>query len=315
MVQHLDNALDRWSPGGESSWPELAEAVLTLVGDSEDGEALVHKHPDLFRRFAVSPLLSDRAELEAFVDENSDELAAIAEELHSPPPGTVFIPTAGYRAMRTARRMVRAAHEHEPGKDALHSLLREHSRTSAFAWMMLGVRGDTSVLELALDLLPEGGVNRSARNYLKSLPAKAGLPVARMLVARGDEPYAEAGWSILVEHATAADVPLIHAAFEAALAAGDFDHVVVVLNGLILHPSRGPYPAARGCFESAPYAVARFQAARLLSLTDPGFAEEFAFECLWDCDPDTQQLAAQIVAPATCEIRDRVAKIASASLP
>ena len=149
------------------------------------------------------------------------------------------------------------------------------------------------------------------RNYLKSLPAKAALPAARTLVARGDEPYAEAGWSMLAEHATAADVPLIHAEFEAKLAAGDFDHVVVVLNGLILHPLRGPYPAARACFESAPYAVARFQAARLLSLTDPGFAEEFGFECLWDCDPDTQQLAAQIVAPATCEIRDRVAKIAS----
>ena len=69
------------------------------------------------------------------MDENSDELQAIAEEMHSPPPGTVVIPTGGYRAMRSARRMIRAARKDDSGKEALHRLLREHSRTSSYAWM------------------------------------------------------------------------------------------------------------------------------------------------------------------------------------
>jgi hypothetical protein len=120
------------------------------------------------------------------------------------------------------------------------------------------------------------------------------------------------GWTLLGDHASETDVPLLYAELVSRLGAGDFGDLFSVIKGLIRNPRSGPYPAARTCFESADYARARWAAAHLLSVTDPSFADDLAFECLWDCELRTRQLAARLIAPATCEIRDRVASIPAA---
>ena len=152
------------------------------------------------------------------------------------------------------------------------------------------MRGDTSVLELALEeLRPTRRVaGGGPPEYLEWLPAEVTLPIARKLVTRGDEASVTMGWELLVRHATAADVPILHADIQSALEAGDFDRVAGVLYALSRHPEHGPYAGVRTCFESTPDPMARRAAACVLRHTDPRFAEELAFERLWDCEAATQ---------------------------
>lgn len=190
---------------------------------------------------------------------------------------------------------------------------RPEADSSTETWRALGMQGDTSVLALALEKVRDRKAGSGPRSYLSALPAETVLPFARELAGSTDARETALGWSLLARHSAAEDAPRLYAELVSALNDDDFRQVGTVLSGLVRHPECGPYPVARTCFETVPYTYARIRAARLLSVTDPqGFADELAFECLWDCEDATRELAAEVIAPATSEIRDRVATIAAA---
>ena len=181
---------------------------------------------------------------------------------------------------------------------------------ATWAWRYLGRQGDASTVEIAVEQLARQPFRHSEpRIYLEGLPAHMTLPIARQLVTRSDQASPSMGWTLLGRHAAQTDVPRLYAELVSRVAAADFDDLECVIEGLIRHPGCGPYPAARTCFENTGDAGVRSAAADLLSGSDPRFADELAFECLWDSDPRTRRLAARLIAPTTSEIRDRVASI------
>jgi hypothetical protein len=292
-------------------WLELAEAVLARVTDSDEGKALQETRPDFVEEFMAWPLWNAGARLEAFARDNWEELEAIAESMQSPAEDVVVVPTKGFLARQAAAELVRAARADEAGVSALHAVLREESDLATWAWRHLGWQGDASALEIAVDQLGSLRFRSSARRlYLEGLPAETTLPLARQLVTRNDEASTRMGWTLLARHAAQSDVPLLHAELVSRVAAGDYRDISSVICGLTRHPGCGPYPAARTCFEAADYASARSAAARLLSAGD--CFTDLAFECLWDSELSTRQLAARVIAPTTREIRDRLASIPAA---
>lgn len=310
ILEHISWLADTGESRYFPVWLELAEAVLARVSDSDEGKALQEKRPDFVEEFMAWPLWNAVARLEASAHDNWEELEAIAELLQSPPDDVVVIPTEGYLAKQEASELVRAAQTDEAAVPVLHAVLREESSRATWAWRFLARRCDASAVEIALEQLPSQRFRGSApRVYLEELPAHVTLPIARQLVSRSDEASTSMGWTLLGHHACESDVPVLYAELESRVAAGNFSHLSSVIAGLIRHPGCGPYPAARTCFEAADYAGARSAAAHLLSVSEARFADDLAFECLWDSELSTRRLAAQVIEPVTTEIRDRVASI------
>jgi hypothetical protein len=294
-------------------WPELQEAVVARVCDHHDGQALLAERSDFVEIFATWPLWTTRTQLREWIREHDEEIREFADLCDSGEIDEIATPTKGFLDAQYARELVRAARSDYASAVELQRVLRdeEYSQRSFWTWRVLGMQGDTSVAELARERL------RSEREYgpgeyLRRLPPAAALPIARELVASDHQADLTIGWHILRRHARSADVPFMYRELEGAIERGDWDRACDALIGLARRPRRGPYPAAWVCFETAPCASARSLAARVLSRTDQRFADEFAFECLWDCDVETRRLAAGVIAPATAEIRDRVAAIEAA---
>jgi hypothetical protein len=213
-------------------------------------------------------------------------------------------------AMESAVALTRAAHSSDAAGRALRRTLRQDSRISYFAWVGLGLQGDTGVVVLALEELPKARRHGDGpRTYLEHLPGETTLPIARDLIKRSDEACASMGWQLLAAHGSAADMPVLHAELLRVLAEDDWDDVRTVLRGFIGNLKSGPYPAVQTCFERMPDSQDRERAAWILLFGSPDGADDLAFECLWDCEEETRELAAGVIARKTQEIRERVEAI------
>jgi hypothetical protein len=296
-----------WVAAPQPAWPELPEAVHARAGDADDRAALVEELPYYFPKLAEWPEWRAHPELVALAVE------ALAARVDEPALGAYSSTQELLADGGVESASILAERTDEATVAALHTALREGGRASPAAWRALAAQGDTSAIALALEQLKDRQSGSGQRFYLAALPVETLLPLARELAGSSGDRETAVGWILLARHGAAEDVPMLYAELVSALSHDDFRQVGTVLGGLVRHPECGPYPVARTCFETVPYTYARVRAARLLSLTDPrGFADELAFECLWDCEAETRELAADLIAPATSEIRDRVATIAAA---
>jgi hypothetical protein len=73
---------------------------------------------------------------------------------------------------------------------------------------------------------------------------------------------------------------------------GDIYVVCSLAEALGRYPLHGPFDELSRAYEQIPYSYGRRFVVRALAGTDPTFAGDVAVDCLWDCEPETRELAA-----------------------
>jgi hypothetical protein len=163
------------------------------------------------------------------------------------------------------------------------------------AFLALSIRGDEELVDEAAALVSadERPLAADARRYLRDLPP--GPARAHVLEWRhGDDArLAELARQMRCDEAEEADVAEIAGWMEPALDAGRMLELCDVLDALEHFPALGPFPGVDRVFEEAPYSYARIRAVALMRLSDPGFGERRADECLWDGEERIRQLGAE----------------------
>jgi hypothetical protein len=81
-----------------------------------------------------------------------------------------------------------------------------------------------------------------------------------------------------------------------------------LLEALARVPSSSAFETLDEIFRDTAYAPARRRAAQAMAVADSGFADAFASECLWDCDPTTRQIGISH-APLTPSVRNRLLEL------
>jgi hypothetical protein len=150
-------------------------------------------------------------------------------------------------------------------------------------------------LEANPDISPK--LNSVLGKALVAQPAECVLLCGRDWFERADWPYRNQGESILSGHATLEDVPrLTRALAESLEDPDDAYRAGNILEAFSRLPGIGPIPDIDRAFVGTCYAYTRRDAARALHVTDPqSFAQERAFECLWDSHNATRVIGIEAV--------------------
>lgn len=162
---------------------------------------------------------------------------------------------------------------------------------------LLGRQNDSAALDTAVEVLQRerpAQVRGAAIRYLRHLDPKLTLPLARQWFMSERQVLRTAAQSVLEQHATVEDVPLLCSEFPPARDSGDIRRLCAILDSLLRLPDHAPHDAVERAFVDVPYSLARARAARLLAAADStAFADRYAYECLWDCEQETRELAAE----------------------
>jgi len=207
-------------------------------------------------------------------------------------------------AARRSEQDVRLLREAATGDD---------DRAKGNALQALGKQGDPSFIDAAADVLRRdqpGFLRGAAHRYLAALPAPAALARAREWFV-GEAALRTAGAMILERHAEPSDIPLLLDELIPALRAGDMYRLCSILEALVRFTGHGPFPGVQETFVEAPYSYARIRATRILSQTDPSFADGLAYECLWDCEEETREIAVSRANPNLPGAAERTALLQS----
>lgn len=206
----------------------------------------------------------------------------------------------------TTARLARAVHEGDP----------EQVRAALVA---LGRRGCPDFVEFAEGYLrgpgAQGDVVRDpvrfgCLRYLEALPPALVLTRARGWFQEAP-PLRLAGEHLLASHASADDLPLLHAEGEAALAAGQMYRLCSILEALTNVGSPRSLELLRAAYEEVPYALARRRAIEgLARLSGEVPAQAAMLEALWDCEAESRELACVHVDRALPGARARLRALA-----
>jgi hypothetical protein len=128
------------------------------------------------------------------------------------------------------------------------------------------------------------------------LPPDLTLPMARRWLSSPNWHLSHVADDLMEEHATREEFPLISAALSEHLQMSsrniDTYRTCSLLDIMARFADVGPNTEAERVFIEARYSFARMRAARALSINAPAyFAEHYAFECLYDCEAPTRELA------------------------
>jgi hypothetical protein len=137
-------------------------------------------------------------------------------------------------------------------------------------------------IALALEAMPREQTRALAHDWLTSADWARRRKAAGILAtwAEGDD----------LEHARRA----LGRELELGLA-GDIYVVCSLAEALGRYAGHGPFEELSRAYEQIPYSYGRRFVVSALARTDPTFAGDVAVDCLWDCEPETRQLAAEHV--------------------
>jgi hypothetical protein len=207
----------------------------------------------------------------------------------------------------TTRALLHAAREGTPVQRGL-------------ALRILGARGRTDFLadaERALRHEAAGGAPGLAVDrggwfrYLDALPCEVTLPLAR---AWFDEPWplSHAAESILARHATADDRERLQAAGELALRHDLVYRLCSVVDALAHIGDPRSLPLLIAVYEQTRYSYARRRAVRALTRHEQDDrAHDLLIEALWDCEPESRELACRTVDRDALPVRGRLRDLAA----
>lgn len=209
----------------------------------------------------------------------------------------------------TTARLVRAVDERNP-------------RQALMALSALGRRGCQDFVDLAeghlraLTAEPPAVGRRDPMflgysRYLAALPPEAVLTRARGWFDE-EWPLGNVGQNVLARHATEDDLPLLHTAGAAALAAGEMYRLCSILEALTTVGSVRSLNVLCAAYEGAPYSWARQRALEgLARLPGETSAQAAMHEALWDCEEESRCVACTHVDRALPGVRSRLRALAN----
>ncbi len=176
---------------------------------------------------------------------------------------------------------------------------------SSFPWLVEFIEANTDWPRILRMSLAELAV---------AIPPNLTLPLAREWFRSLDDRHRYLAEDILANHATKADVPMLRDAILEGLE-DDLEHLYRlcdILKALHHCGEVGPILELDLVFEEFRYSYGRKRCAEAIRATNPtGFAERFAFECLWDCESDTRIIGASSVPLAQNGAQERLHEIAA----
>jgi HEAT repeat protein len=290
------HALDELKELGE---PEAVESLLQVVERRIRGEeSLTEKFFGAFvedfpwsdwreRSEVVAEALravdAVRRPVPAFETMETEEILQRVDRVHWVSAGRVL---AGRRGEDDVHAIVAAARSGAPASRvaALSALARlQHPETIDLA--LAALRGDD----------PSRFIQSRAIRALKSLPPDQMLEHARWWLDADEWAVRKAGGSYLADHAVPEDAERLRSALHNALARGNEDGAWTYVRGLRRLRGLGPFPEIEEYFERTPSSRGRLAAAEALAATSQEFPMNYARECLWDCEEDTQLVGCRLV--------------------
>ncbi len=146
---------------------------------------------------------------------------------------------------------------------------------------------------------------------LEAQPAELALQLGRVWFEHPDWPYSAWGLSILAEHATYDDIPLLASGLAQCCAdPAESYRACGILEALRRLPAAGRLPDVERAFIEAHYSRLRQEAAHAMHVTDPQtYVDRFARECLWDCRDAIQLLGIATVDRFAPGVRARLSEL------
>ena len=196
----------------------------------------------------------------------------------------------------------------------LVAVARDGRGGPAFAALRaLRIRRNPAALEVAISrVLADNGSESMAAltRYIVSFSERSMLARARDWFTSAHQQTRMLGERILARHAEPRDVPMLRTALQAAQAAADPAREMAVLDALSHLSDDGPCPEVVDTYLGTPHSLCRHRAATVLAATDAAFARTLAVESLWDCEPDTVELACRTVDVDAPDVRERLRDLA-----
>jgi hypothetical protein len=302
LLSGLDVVICHRFPADE----DLAEQLGCCDGDEEPWQSWRQTNPRLAKVFTNDDRL--RAERRAAREQDLGDFAALP--LHQ------LLSLADSRNwLRIRRAVAQAVQPSDVELLASHLSAREPFAAAA-AVAGLGKLGSPAAwlpLKRFLDSTPqiEPPLRGAVVRDVSAFPAELTLDLGRSWFDDQNGLFRTLGQRILERHASAADVPRLRSAVAASLERRDMWRLCAVLDAFQRFPGLGYVPELRQAYDGAPYSRARTRAARALRVTSPDrFQSEVAFECLWDCEAGTRELACHAADPRVPGAADRLTELA-----
>jgi hypothetical protein len=179
------------------------------------------------------------------------------------------------------------------------------------ALIALGKKGDPWVVERAESAMsgPSERLHRAGRRALFHLARVRPVPQLRAWSGL-DGDRGDVATKMLQHWGTSEDAPLLRVEIDRALAAGETTYRECnAVDGVVRLEDAASVPLLERVFVETTYAYLRVRAARGLSKMSPGFANELAYECLWDCESATRKIGCDTVELSLG--RNRIAEVAN----
>jgi hypothetical protein len=169
------------------------------------------------------------------------------------------------------------------------------------AILALGHQGRRELLEIAqanTSSAERGTLQGAIALALEAMPPEQTRSLAHDWLTSPDWARRRKAAGILATWAEGHDLEHARHALARELELGlDADMYVVcsLAEALGRYPGHGPFDELSRAYEQIPYSYGRRFVVSALAQTDPTFAGDVAVDCLWDCEPETRQLAASHV--------------------
>ncbi len=166
------------------------------------------------------------------------------------------------------------------------------------AILALGHQGRRELLEIAEANTSEakrGTLQGAIALALEAMPPEQTRELAHEWLTSADWARRRKAAGILATHAEGQDLDHARRALARELErgmGGDMYVVCSLAEALGRYHAHGPFEELSRAYEQIPYSYGRRFVVSALARTDPTFAGDVAVDCLWDCEPETRQLAA-----------------------
>jgi hypothetical protein len=185
------------------------------------------------------------------------------------------------------------------------------------AILALGHQGRRELLEIAEANTSEvrrGTLQGAIALALEAMPPSQTRALAHDWLTSSDWARRRKAAGILATWAEAEDLEPTRRALARELERGLEGDIYVVCSlaeALGRYAGHGPFEELSRAYEQIPYSYGRRFVVSALAATDPTFAGDVAVDCLWDCEPETRQLAASHVDRRIRLAAQRLAELAA----
>jgi hypothetical protein len=185
------------------------------------------------------------------------------------------------------------------------------------AILALGHQGRRELLEIAEANTSEvgrGTLQGAIALALEAMPPSQTRALAHDWLTSSDWARRRKAAGILATWAEAEDLEPARRALARELELGLEGDIYVVCSlaeALGRYAGHGPFEELSRAYEQIPYSYGRRFVVSALAATDPTFDGDVAVECLWDCEPETRQLAASHVDRRIRLAAQRLAELAA----